>query len=711
MGTIVRARRWFVLSLIGMLCVALWPPTPTPAQGPNRLPIFQLTKIAVSNDTTQLLGGTLEGIGRAAQTGQDEFRGKNRFFRLNEQNRTVLTQYEASGGFFAYDLDDLGRETPAGTVNDETAKRLACQFLVNNNFVGRDGTLAGNGQSNYPVRLPVTPGQCDATKDFGRVSLIRAAQVAANGPTLGQVSQSIVGVVVEVPFGFVNNQQFTPIGGAGGHISLLFTTTDTTTPQNGSTSLDSGVPGLAAVAMPFFGRTLEFRGTVPVRDLNQVRSEVESLIRATYPDAANLNVPAPVLTYMVDDASFEQTIIEPEAVFDNITVTLPSGEVIVLRSFSTPLAVGGSGGFGPTVTITAPANGSSFPTTGAINLTGTITDGTAPYTYQWLLGDETPLSSATTLNAPGSVSRSVTLPAAVRETTPDAVTIILRATDANGVQREASISVTPDYRFVYVPTIIRSGSSPAALPTIELNQSSSYTFGVEGNWDYQPYGPGGSDLPGVIPDVYGFRSGMSDYGYTSRFFWANASAWERDWRDVSLGGIDSISGVDRAAFVYYAGHGGAGSIVMTSNKDSTWFDATKARYQNLRWIGFASCQTLRVQGYTVGNEPIRKWFNAFQGAHMLLGFNSNMNDVAFGGNLAANMRIPSFLGIDFPWAQLTIAQAWVKTAFDMNAGKPAYIYARSSSVNPLNDKLPKPGTAMPPRPLPVISYHWVWWEF
>jgi hypothetical protein len=109
---------------------------------------------------------------------------------------------------------------------------------------------------------------------------------------------------------------------------------------------------------------------------------------------------------------------------------------------------------------------------------------------------------------------------------------------------------------------------------------------------------------------------------------------------------------------------------------------------------------------------LRRWFNAFQGAHMLLGFNSNMADIAFGGQLVANMRMPSFPIIgDLPWAQLTIAQAWVKTAFDMNAGKPAYIYARSSTVNPINDKLPKPGSAFPSRPTLVTSYHWVWWEF
>jgi hypothetical protein len=119
-----------------------------------------------------------------------------------------------------------------------------------------------------------------------------------------------------------------------------------------------------------------------------------------------------------------------------------------------------------------------------------------------------------------------------------------------------------------------------------------------------------------------------------------------------------------------------------------------------------------VQGYTAPNEPIRQWFNAFQGAHLLMGFNSNMADISFGGRLVDNMRVPSFFGIDFPWAQMTIAQAWVTTAFQLNAGKPAYIYAAGGNgANPANDKLPRPGTGMPARPLPVVSYHWVWWYF
>jgi hypothetical protein len=152
----------------------------------------------------------------------------------------------------------------------------------------------------------------------------------------------------------------------------------------------------------------------------------------------------------------------------------------------------------------------------------------------------------------------------------------------------------------------------------------------------------------------------------------------------------------------------------SNNHDSSWVDATKARFQNARWVGFSSCQTLRAQA-TPPTEPIRKWFNSFQGSHMLLGFNSNMADIAYGPVLVDNMRLPTlsipFFGtFEFPWAQRTIAEAWVQTAFQMNAGKPAYIYATSASVNPVGNKLPKVTDAPLPRPFPVNWFFWVWWN-
>ena len=91
-----------------------------------------------------------------------------------------------------------------------------------------------------------------------------------------------------------------------------------------------------------------------------------------------------------------------------------------------------------------------------------------------------------------------------------------------------------------------------------------------------------------------------------------------------------------------------------------------------------------------GNPPLTYWFDAFQGAYMLLGFHSNMADIAFGGPLVDNMRLPKWFGvIPLFGSQRSIREAWVLTAFQMNAGKPAYLYARGS-FDPVDLKLPDP---------------------
>ncbi|MEP7190019.1 MAG: DUF6345 domain-containing protein, partial [Roseiflexaceae bacterium] len=346
-----------------------------------------------------------------------------------------------------------------------------------------------------------------------------------------------------------------------------------------------------------------------------------------------------------------------------------------------------------------------------------ILGGMLPYTYTWELEDGTPLKQGS-LASDGPVTLSTNQLAALSHNgVPAASTIILRVTDNEGAQRAAAISLLPSVApALFLAAIQRNGPAGAAVQAspagvIRTAGFSNYSFGQESGYDYPPYGPGGSDLPGVVPDANGFKSGMLSYGWNSRFSWSNGSAWERDWRDCSLGGGDCTYGVDRADFVYYTGHGSNGGISLPSSVDGSWFSGTQARFSNIRWVGFSSCLTLRAQWPTPGAEPIRDWFNSFKGAHMLLGFNSVMADIAFGGPLVDNMRMPTFLGIPLPWAQRTIREAWVQTAFNMNAGKPAYIYAiGTNGVNPVDNKLPRPTDALLPRPYPVASYHWVWWD-
>lgn len=729
-----RIPRGLVIALIGLTALLAGPALASRARlGPRplvtangvelqqfqTLPVFTLQYPSVTPDVASDLSQRLDGVYARQGVGSDDYLGRPRYTVPNTTTASLLTQYGATGGFYAFDLDEIGREAARGPADPGQAELLACQFLLDNGFMDGQGNLLRGPQSPQGVRT-LNPIGCDFDPGQGpgyEVRTIQGATVSAAAPDAAPLVQTLgatVAISMTVPVN--DGRSELPLGGPGGHISLLFSTT---ADDKGGT-LDSSVPGLGAVAMPFFGRSLTPLREVPVRDPAQVQQEVEQQVRASYPGATGVSVPPPELFYYVEEAGVAQPSMEPVLSFPGIEVAV-GGETFVLRDLVVPALAGGAGGFGPSVSITSPASGSPFAPGAMVTLQGQVADGAAPYSYEWLGPDGEGLGAGS-LAAPGGVQLVTgALPAVGKDGLPQPVAVTLRVTDAEGAVREAVVSLAPSRApAAHLPLVAREAAGgpaaaapiagPVAAPAATLAQA-GYSFGVEANWDYPPYGAGGSDLPGVVPDANGLKSGLAGYGYSQRFFWSNASAWEKDWRDCSLGGGDCTYGVDRADYVYYAGHGGAGGLALASNRDSTWFGGGGARYQTLRWAGFASCQTLRVQGFAAPGEPIRQWFGAFRGAHLLTGFNSNMADIAFGGPLASNMRMPSFFGIDFPWAQQTIAQAWVTTAFSLNAGKPAYIYARGTNgANPAADKLPKPGSPPPPRPFPVASYHWVWWN-
>jgi hypothetical protein len=376
----------------------------------------------------------------------------------------------------------------------------------------------------------------------------------------------------------------------------------------------------------------------------------------------------------------------------------------------------GPGGSGLTVEILSPANGSFYFPGVPVALQGNISDGASPYHYDWQLEDGTSLFSGIA-DLAGPLPLTTSLPVQPSKGgSPGSLPVRLVVTDADGITRQGEVSFNSALQF-FMP-LIANGSTTngpvAAVAALAAPAAPNFvhTFGVEYGSDYPPYGPGGPDLEGVTPDANGFSAGLWSLGYARVFNWFNDSAWEKDWRDCSLGGVDCTVGVDRADFVYFSGHGYNGGLAIPSNShDSSWFEGYNARYSTARWVGFSSCLTLRAQWSPAGDAPIRRWFNAFKGAHMLLGFNSVMADIAFGGPLVDNMRMPYMFGdIPMPWAQRTIAEAWVQTAFDMNAGKPAYIYAWKSGVNPSLDKLPLVTDAPLPRPFPPQFYFWVWWD-
>jgi hypothetical protein len=76
------------------------------------------------------------------------------------------------------------------------------------------------------------------------------------------------------------------------------------------------------------------------------------------------------------------------------------------------------------------------------------------------------------------------------------------------------------------------------------------------------------------------------------------------------------------------------------------------------------------------------------------------------------MRVPVWFGfIPMPGLQRSIREAWVLTAFEMNAGKPAYLYARGN-FDPADFRLPDHlynNYSTPPL-FGIYQYRWVWWD-
>ena len=680
-------------------------------EGGTLLPVFNFLPPQVSTGSSIDLAVRFDTIGEQ-QPREDEYLDHMRFSVLNEETNSILEQYGATGGFYAFNATAAFGEEVSGGINSVDAQALACQFLLERELF----------PDNDLIRTPEV-FWCDY--DFGEnpydTTLIYAAAADSDGQTMGE--DELLGIVVQVPMS-VNTGAFSqvpmvPLGGAGGHLSLLFRTTN---PDDTGFSLVDDIPGIGAVAMPFHGRELQWTGNnFPLRDPETVVNEVTNEVEKTFPDADSINVPPPSLLYRVSDAAQPQKLLEPMWEFSGIEVET-DGQTVILRDLVVPALEPGENGFGPDVTIVSPDEGSSFMPGMTYTITGNISGGTPPYTYTWQTSDSTLLASGITGAAGDVVVVTDNLPVVSHNGYPAAVVITFEAEDDTGATRQAMLNLYPTVApSVYLPSILNqatAASSPGPItavsqPAIAQAAATTFRFGVHAGSDYPPYGPGGGDLPGVVPDATGFRTGMLNYGWSSTYNWWNASAWERDWRDCSLGGGDCyFGGVDyQVDFAYYAGHSGPGGHAMPSSVDSSWFAGSDARYSRLRWAGFASCQALRAQWTPAHQAPIRDWFGAFQGAHMLLGYNGNMRDVAFGPRLVDNMRMPTFLGIPMPWAQRSIREAWVQTAFQMNAGSPAYLYAKGTNgVNPVNNKLPRPGDPAPPRPYPVASYHWVWWN-
>lgn len=169
---------------------------------------------------------------------QDEYLSRIRLTIPNPGTRSLLTRYRASGGFYAFNLGDLGRETPRRPIDRGVAGLLACQFLLGNGLMDRQGNLLLENEVPQGIATP-DPQGCQFTPDPNKprypTRLIKAATVEATAPDAAATEQ-IVGVVVELPMTIPlpagSALDALPLGGPGGHLSILFTATGPPAPAS-----------------------------------------------------------------------------------------------------------------------------------------------------------------------------------------------------------------------------------------------------------------------------------------------------------------------------------------------------------------------------------------------------------------------------------------------------------------------------------------------
>ena len=670
---------------------------------PAVLPVFKLISPAVNNTTVAALARSFPGISNPSVYTDTTHARTVRFTSVNSDTKRLVQQFGASGGFFVYNFRRAFTETAASNLGQYGPAWL-CSYLQTKQLFpsGIDPLVSDCGNPQLPY---------DPTPIYLSTFNKPTAQGAeGTGPAGTQVISTLtqIGLVYHVPLS-INVSAATPsyirLGGPGGHLSILLTG------DGDQESLDPSYPGVNAIASPWHERTLEKQGDYPMVTAAQAIARYKGVA-----PGATITPGQPSLEYYIGDPAVPQSFTVPMWHFPDATANV-DGQVVDLRGLWLPAV----DGFLPSANIINPPSGTPYFPGRPVTITSTIGGSAGPFSYTLSLDDGSVVKSGVAPSGTLPIPIS-SLPLFTDKGQPVDLHLQLTVTDTNGSNAQDSVTLDAP-QLLYMPILMRGGATTQFALNIEVRDvnavqdgqpnsvAANHSMGVE---FIQYYNGTNNDLSGVPPDANGFYFSLAAAGWSSSFYYPNNSAWERDWRDCSLGGADCSYGVDRTEFAYFSGHGSPARIYFGTNINHYSFFGGDARYQNVRWAAFSSCQTLRAGPYVgTGNPPLTYWFNAFQGAYMLLGFHSNMGDIAFGGPLIDNMRVPLLFGFaPAPWLQVPVREAWVETAFAMNAGKPAYLYA-VGAFDPVNFRLPDPSRGFDYFATPltgIYGYRWVWWD-
>jgi hypothetical protein len=304
----------------------------------------------------------------------------------------------------------------------------------------------------------------------------------------------------------------------------------------------------------------------------------------------------------------------------------------------------------PAVAGAAPAGKLGAHRDGAtVTASVSVSGGTAPYTYRWS-------SSSTVLPAESQGEPKITYARDPRGKEDDGTErLSVEVTDADGIAASAHVDLAGD------------GDASAEF------QPGGGGFGA------LAIGPVDAGIEQTVDEwqcaqdsANGFRNVMNSHGVGVQFDWRGANAWEQDFKDPAVGGQDS-SWVDDVDAAWYTGHGWSGGFTFKTNHSDTQITPADARWGNrdLEWLQLESCQVLRdTNGH---HDYFGRWRGAFQGLHILNGFDTNAYCVGGGtGATFANYLFPQ----KFLWWTLRpayrVQNAWAAMAIDREPGGVKY---------------------------------------
>lgn len=213
------------------------------------------------------------------------------------------------------------------------------------------------------------------------------------------------------------------------------------------------------------------------------------------------------------------------------------------------------------------------------------------------------------------------------------------------------------------------------------------------------YNGNNSDLPKTVPEGEKFQSAIAKHSNTwiTDFAWRNNAAWERDFKDVSLGGSDN-HWVDDVDLVLFAGHGNKNGFYFGVNQDDLQVHYNDARLGNkdLEWLIIDACQVLK--------NDSGKWdrwgWPVFKGLHYIFSYSTNTFDKDSRGEDFAKYAMK------YGWR---VKSSWVKaTILSENGTTAAYMRAENSGSNTYEDHLWGFGYTSPDPANPSTLYYASW---